>query len=301
MNIVCVETFLTVIRTRTISQAANILYVSQSTVSGRLKQLEDELGVTLIERQKGQRGIELTEKGKLFVPLAERWVQLEKETAYFSNDANESLLTIASSDSIISHIFPKLLHEMMNREPHLRLHLRAPNAQTIYQQIDTHDADVGLVHFPSRYDNIITQPYMAEKMVFALSSLHDWPNRPISPSELDPAYELKARWSPDIEQWHDSKWAPSRRPYVLMETISPLRELLSVTQNGWALCSMSVARSLMRHAPEIAIRDCTEPIPERVCYLLTRRNPSAHAVSATALFLKYLDEYIDQRDYLRRL
>lgn len=53
MNITCVETFLTVIRTRTISQAANILYVSQSTVSGRLKQLEEELGVTLIERKKG--------------------------------------------------------------------------------------------------------------------------------------------------------------------------------------------------------------------------------------------------------
>ena len=108
MNIVCVETFLTVTRTRTILQAANLLYVSQSTVSGRLKQLESELGVTLIERKKGMRGIELTEKGKLFVPLAERWVQLNKETSYFSRDDDERLLPLKPPEE---RLLPKLLDE----------------------------------------------------------------------------------------------------------------------------------------------------------------------------------------------
>ena len=301
MNITCVETFLTVIRTRTISQAANILYVSQSTVSGRLKQLEEELGVTLIERKKGLRGIELTEKGRLFVPLAERWVQLGKETAYFSRDASQSLLTIAASDSIISHIFPKLLQEMMSREPQLRLQLRSPNVQSIYQMVNAHDADVGFVHFTSRYDNVLTQPYMAEKMVLVLSPLRTWPDRPLLPAELDPTCELRARWSPEIEQWHATQWDPSRRPYVLLETITPLQELLSASENSWALCSMSVAISLKRQNAAIAVRDCALGIPERICYLLTRRNPSAYTLAATQMLLHYLNAYIDQHDYFRRL
>lgn len=64
---------------------------------------------------------------------------------------------------------------------------------------------------------------------------------------------------------------------------------------------MSVAISLKRQNAAIAVRDCALGIPERICYLLTRRNPSAYTLAATQMLLHYLNAYIDQHDYFRRL
>lgn len=53
--------FLTVAREKTISRAADVLHLSQPTLSKQLKELEEELGVTLFIR--GNRSITLTEDG----------------------------------------------------------------------------------------------------------------------------------------------------------------------------------------------------------------------------------------------
>ena len=56
-----IETFLELVRTRNITKTAEHLYLSQSTISNRLKNLEDELGYQLIVRAKGHRAIQLTQ------------------------------------------------------------------------------------------------------------------------------------------------------------------------------------------------------------------------------------------------
>ena len=82
---------------------------------------------------------------------------------------------------------------MMSREPQLRLQLRSPNVQSIYQMVNAHDADVGFVHFTSRYDNVLTQPYMAEKMVLVLSPCAPGPTGLCCPpSSIPPASCVRA-------------------------------------------------------------------------------------------------------------
>lgn len=66
-----IETFLEIVRTRNITKAAENMFLSQSTISNRLKHLEDELGYCLLQRAKGQRLIQLTQHGKEFIPIAE--------------------------------------------------------------------------------------------------------------------------------------------------------------------------------------------------------------------------------------
>ena len=71
-----IEAFLAVVNTNSLSKAAESLYVSQSSISKWICQLEEEIGVELIVRHKGQRSIELTASGKELVPLAEEWMNL---------------------------------------------------------------------------------------------------------------------------------------------------------------------------------------------------------------------------------
>ena len=82
MNLAEIETFLTIVNTKSITRTADLLFLSQPTVSHRLTSLENELGFPLVIRQKGHKQVELTAKGTDFIILAERWMSLWKETNY---------------------------------------------------------------------------------------------------------------------------------------------------------------------------------------------------------------------------
>ena len=79
MNSELIETFVTVANAGNITKSADILFVSQATVSHRIKQLEEKLGVQLILRNKGSKQTNLTIAGKNFLPLAQSWLRLNDE------------------------------------------------------------------------------------------------------------------------------------------------------------------------------------------------------------------------------
>lgn len=96
MNIPGIETFLAIVETGSISNAAEKLFLSQSTVSNRLDILEEDLGMTLIKRYRGKRYITLTAKGEEFMFVARRWMSLKKDTDVWMNQEISSKLNIGS-------------------------------------------------------------------------------------------------------------------------------------------------------------------------------------------------------------
>ena len=60
MNLAEIETFLTIVNTKSITKTADLLFLSQPTVSHRLTSLENELGFSLVIRNKGHKQVELT-------------------------------------------------------------------------------------------------------------------------------------------------------------------------------------------------------------------------------------------------
>ncbi|MDH3740985.1 MAG: LysR family transcriptional regulator [Hyphomicrobiales bacterium] len=84
MNLVAVNTFLTIVETGSLVRASERLNVTQSTVTARLKGLEAELGQTLLHRQKS--GVSLTSNGFRFRRYAEGmidlWRQARQETTF---------------------------------------------------------------------------------------------------------------------------------------------------------------------------------------------------------------------------
>lgn len=68
MNIENIESFLYVVEYQSIHKAANALFLTQPTVSARIKSLEDSLDTTLFNRV--GRSLTLTEKGIEFIPYA---------------------------------------------------------------------------------------------------------------------------------------------------------------------------------------------------------------------------------------
>ena len=74
-----IEAFLTVQHTGSVTKAAQMLYISQSSLSTRLRTLERELGCFLFFRGKGAQAMVLTPEGERFLPLARQHKELEEK------------------------------------------------------------------------------------------------------------------------------------------------------------------------------------------------------------------------------
>ena len=69
------ETFWAVVQHGTLTAAAEALFITQPTLSMRLRALEERVGTPLFIRGKGQRRIQLTEAGQKFLTLAQRFLR----------------------------------------------------------------------------------------------------------------------------------------------------------------------------------------------------------------------------------
>lgn len=107
MNSQAIRTFITLAKLNSFSQTAESLFISQSTVTKRICELEKELGKILFIRDK--RHVSLTEDGRIFLGYAERIAELEEASLreMHSSVTYHNSLRIGSTNSIYEcHLFP---------------------------------------------------------------------------------------------------------------------------------------------------------------------------------------------------
>lgn len=150
--------FLAVAREETISGAAELLHVTQPTLSRQLMDLENELGAKLFIR--GNRKIILTEKGMLLRKRAEEIVELaDKAEAEFT--AAEELVSgdvyIGGGETDAMRLIAKSAGSLQKEYPGIRLHLFSGNADDVTERLDKGLLDFGVLIEPSnmnKYDYI---------------------------------------------------------------------------------------------------------------------------------------------------
>ena len=104
--------FLAAANEENITKAADILHVTQPTLSRQLIDLEKELGVPLMLR--GKKGLALTEDGIFFRQRAEEIVELADrlEQAFVEKNTEVSgLISIGATESVGSRLFAKLIKQ----------------------------------------------------------------------------------------------------------------------------------------------------------------------------------------------
>lgn len=297
MNMTNIQTFLRVVYSCSLTQAANELFVSQPTVTARLQQLEDEVGAVLIHRGKGVRAVELTPRGKAFLPLAERWAALELETGQFLAQQVRLPLTIACLDSINLYVLSPLFRELTRANPELRLNLRTHESYEIYSLVEAHEVDLGFAYMLSHYTNVVTEPLFAESMVLIGSAASNWPEGPLSPQQLDPADEIYVSWSQELDLWHKHWWNPQIPSLVQVDVAAMVPPYLD-HPGSWAICPVSVARSFRQAGVPMVPLTLNQPIPKRTCYMLSSRTHGTTEPTAAALFRNALTAFLEKADWL---
>ncbi|MGX7201699.1 LysR family transcriptional regulator [Enterococcus plantarum] len=147
--------FLTVAREKTISKAAEVLHLSQPTLSKQLKELEEELDVTLFIR--GNRSITLTEDGIYLMNRGKEILALVESTTtnLVKNDIITGEITIGGGETQAFTFIGTILHKLIDTYPEIGIHLYSGNADDVLQKIDKGLIDFGLVIDPvekQKYD-----------------------------------------------------------------------------------------------------------------------------------------------------
>lgn len=147
--------FMTVAREKTISKAAEVLHLSQPTLSKQLKDLETELGVQLFLR--GNREITLTEEGIYLQNRGKEILSLiDVTTANLrKNDVIGGDIMIGGGETQAFQFISVILEELMTQYPDVKVHLYSGNADDIKEKIDKGLLDFGLVIDPvekQKYD-----------------------------------------------------------------------------------------------------------------------------------------------------
>jgi len=292
MEMLDVDIFLAIVQTRSISRAAEVMHLSQSTISHRLKELEEKLGMRLLERNRGHKSINLTTRGEEFIAIAQKWVAVKEETERLKLRPSRALLTVAGVDSVNFYIFPTLYRRLFLSGAPLDLKIKTQHSHEIYSMMQTGEADLGFVSNDAQYGNIETKEILREPYRLLRLKRNDDAPKVVDPLELDPANEIFHTWNPEYQHWHDQRWNPSQHSPVWLNTPSMLVHFL-VHESFWAIVPASVARYLTAMNPFTA-HEILDPPPEKTVYCIKHRY--AHSIRSRGLeiFLEHLTPFLDE-------
>ena len=144
MRLSLIPTFAAVCQWGTFSRAAEKLHISQPAVSKTIKELEQDCGVALFERQHST--ISLTPEGRKLWEGCQRWLkeseELEKLAA--SLKTGRQILRIGVVPMCGNTIFPALHRELQEAWPQLRLVTTEATGPTLYSLLDQKEIDLAL-------------------------------------------------------------------------------------------------------------------------------------------------------------
>ncbi|MGI9374149.1 MAG: LysR family transcriptional regulator [Hyphomicrobiales bacterium] len=181
MNLTALRTFLAIIEAGSLVRASTQLNVTQSTVTARLKSLEDEVGQTLINRQKS--GISLTAAGvrlrRYAETISELWLQARQETAL--PHGVSSLCNIACHPDLWVQAGKKLFSHIRETEPAVALSAWLGNQGDISAWLASGLSDISLTYWPTAHGSQTIYPLMTDQLILVST-------RADSPTKFDPGY-----------------------------------------------------------------------------------------------------------------
>lgn len=158
MEIRVLKYFLAVVQEESITRAAEVLHITQPTLSRQIARMEEEMGVKLFDR--GMRKIVLTNEGLLLRRRAEEIMELvdktERELAR-QDEMLEGTVALGCGDLAAVQAMPELIRGFHERYPAVTFELYTATADHIKERMDRGVTDVGLLLEPvnkEKYDYI---------------------------------------------------------------------------------------------------------------------------------------------------
>jgi LysR family transcriptional regulator, hydrogen peroxide-inducible genes activator len=154
--------------TRHFGHAAEACAVSQPALSMQIKELEDELKVSLVERRKS--GVELTEQGEEIAKRARSILASVRDLLDYAKHQEGVMagsLKLGAIPSIAPYLLPAALPQLQRRFPALNLQLRETVTTNLVRELVTGDLDLILIALPIEDPEVETYYLFDDRFILA--------------------------------------------------------------------------------------------------------------------------------------
>ena len=268
------------------TRAAEASFVSQSTLSTGLKELESTLGVQLVERDK--QTVALTTVGAEVVARARQVLAAAEDLSDFASDASRPMqgqLRLGVIPTIAPFVLPSVMPALREQFPQLQLALREDLTAHLLERLRNRQLDFALIALPYDTQDLRVEPLYRDRFWLV--------GREKDPAMSRKSIQLSSSWTERLlllEEGHclrdHALQACSATEVASVDGIeaTSLLTLVQMVASGMGVAllpEMAVHSGLLNNL-SLKSRPLAPPAPERVIALVTR-STSAHMAEFEAI------------------
>ena len=258
MDITLARTFLEIVETRSFLRASERLHVTQTSVSARVRTLEESLGRKLFVRNKA--GAALTPAGEQFLPhaitLVQVWERARHQVAV--PEGRRAVLSVGCEISLWDPLLLQWLLWMRAAAPHLALRTEVGAPQELLGKVAAGVLDIAIVYAPQQRPGLRIELLIEEKLVMVTTFKGRHKPRPTDYVFVD--------WGPEFAAQHGLAF-PELSNAGVMAGLGPLGREYLLAAGGTGYFRHDVVRSHLESGHLHRVPDTPEyPYPAYAVY-----------------------------------
>jgi len=183
-----------IVSEKSFTRAAEILFMSQPSLSKQIKTLETRLGILLLNRE--NNNISLTEAGKVFIQYSERILALCEESCRALNDIKNGErggLTVGASQTIGTYLMPRVLALFAKNYPQINLKIHVDSTRLIAKHVINQKIDIAIVggNIPEELKkNLNIESFVEDELILIIPKSHPFAIKKRKKINKDDLYHL---------------------------------------------------------------------------------------------------------------
>lgn len=286
MNLRFVEAFYWVASLKSVTRAAEKLFLTQSAMSSRIAALEEELGVLLLDRR--DKHFKLTAAGSRFLTYAKRMLELQRQlkTEMGSGGPLEVSMRLGAIESVLHSWLIPWVEQLRKDHPLLEFELTVETTPVLLDQVRRGTLDVVFAALPAAADGIRSQALTPMEMVFVGNGQIHRKRRYALDDFADTDMLTFQRGSQPhvhlLDTFRHAQVEPRR-----VHTVSSISAMVQLVQGGFGVATLPrLAVERMLAFPDLRALACDtvlKPLPIHVSYHEDPSSPAMDAIVRSAL------------------
>ena len=210
MDINMARTFLEVVATGSFVTAGERLHITQSTVSARIRTLEDILGQSLFDRSKA--GVTMTSAGEQFqryaMTLVRVWQQARHDLSLPSG--YRSVLTIGGELSLWDQLLLDWLVWMDEHSPDIAIRAERGSPRVLIDHMIEGTLDIGVMYTPQQRPGLTVTKLFESELILVASGL--------TGENITPDNYVYVDWGPEFRAYHGAVHSQFSHPKLYVDS-----------------------------------------------------------------------------------
>lgn len=280
MNLRFVEAFYWVATLKSVTRAAEKLFLTQSAMSSRIAALEEELGVLLLDRRDKQ--FRLTVAGTRFVAYAQQLLELQREvkSVMGSQEAATVAIRLGAIESVLHSWLIPWIEKLRADYPALDLDLTVETTPVLLDQVHRGALDMVFAALPASVDGVRSLALPSMAMVFVGNrKIHT--KRRYLPQDFAPLDVLTFQRGSHphvalLDTFRQHGAQPQR-----VHAISSISAMVQLVHGGFGVATLpKFAVQRLQGFPELKVLTSSVQLQDLPIHLSFREDPSNDAIAA---------------------